>query len=586
MAAKFCRILSNRRVVSKNAQRNSTLDLKQYTRLYCKVISAFYSSICPSDETIFTRARKHAERTAIVDDKGSFTYGSILAISQALGQKITERYDSECNAESLKGKRVAFLCPNDVRYVAVQWSIWRQAGIAVPLCEAHPVSMLEYFLRDSESTLLVSTEQFRSKVKHLVDVLNIAHIEVPNVENICTEMSELSPTLTPMEATTKCWDEVGAMIFYTSGTTGRPKGVLATHGNIRAQISGMVQAWEWTKDDCILHVLPLHHVHGVINVLCCSLWVGATCVMLPGFDPEKVWEYLTGSKLSLFMAVPTIYSKLIQYFQENNNYTRKQKEDIIKKCSQLRLMVSGSSALPEPTMKQWEIITGHTLLERYGMTEIGMALSNPLHGPRIPGSVGKPLPSVQVRIVAKGENNEECDDQVLVEGDEYGSKVFCQQDNVQGALQVKGPSVFKRYWGRPEATQESFTSDGWFRTGDDAEYKDGVYKIMGRASVDIIKSGGYKISALDIERELLTHPNIRDIAVLGVPDDVWGQRVAALVSLNPGKSLNLEDIRKWSEERLSRYQTPSLLKIVADIPRNTMGKVNKKQLVELFLNKE
>ncbi|KAK3729010.1 hypothetical protein QZH41_011468, partial [Actinostola sp. cb2023] len=362
-----------------------------------------------------------------------------------------------------------------------------------------------------------------------------------------------STSLAAIELKQTCWDDKGAIIFYTSGTTGNPKGVITTHANIRAQACGMVKAWGWTKSDCILHVLPLHHVHGVINALACPLWVGATCVMLQEFNPEKV-------------------------YQDHRHFRN------LNPWHLLRLMVSGSSALPEPTMKEWQNITGHILLERYGMTEIGMALTNPLRGLRMPGYVGKPFPGVEVRIVAKDEQDVELDDQVLVEGDEHSSKVHCNLEDIQGALQVRGPSVFKSYWRRPEATEQSFTRDGWFRTGDDAEYKDEVYRILGRASVDIIKSGGYKISALDVERELLAHPHIRDCAVIGVPDDVWGQRVAALVSLHPGKSLSLKDLRKWCEERLSGYQTPSILKVAPDITRNTMGKVNKKQLVKSFVD--
>ncbi|KAJ7380360.1 Acyl-CoA synthetase member 3, mitochondrial [Desmophyllum pertusum] len=193
-------------------------------------------------------------------------------------------------------------------------------------------------------------------------------------------------------------------------------------------------------------------------------------------------------------------------------------------------MVSGSAALPEPVMRRWQEITGHTLLERYGMTEIGMALSNPLHGPRLPGCVGTPLPGTEVRIVSQN-----MDGKSELKGMNMASSVCLGKEGQEGELQVRGTSVFKCYWNKPEATAETFTEDGWLKTGDTAAYKDGVYRILGRTSVDIIKSGGYKISALEVERHLLSHDDITDCAVLGKPDPVWGERVAAILTLYPGK---------------------------------------------------
>jgi len=247
----------------------------------------------------------------------------------------------------------------------------------------------------------------------------------------------LSEELTTVEQSEECWDKRDAMIVYTSGTTGRPKGVLSTHGNLRSQISALVKAWEWREDDYIIHCLPLHHVHGIVNILLCPLWVGATCHMLPKFQPDKVWDLLTCNKPrpSLFMAVPTVYSKLIQHHDETN-VNEQEKKRIKSQCGNLRLMVSGSAALPEPIMKTWQEKTEHILLERYGMTEIGMALSNPLHGSRLPGCVGTPLPGTEVRIVDQTS-------EVVVEGDENGSFVSPGNEGKQGELQVRGPSVFK-----------------------------------------------------------------------------------------------------------------------------------------------
>nr|XP_057944749.1 malonate--CoA ligase ACSF3, mitochondrial isoform X3 [Doryrhamphus excisus] len=302
--------------------------------------------------------------------------------------------------------------------------------------------------------------------------------------------------------------------------------------------------------------------------------------MLPEFQPQKVWEMLLSSKaplVNVFMAVPTIYSKLIHYYHQH--FTQPHVKDFVKAvCKErIRLMVSGSAALPLPTLQQWEDITGHTLLERYGMTEIGMALSNPLQGQRIPGAVGLPLPGVEVRIVMNNTSYT-----TIVEGNHKETQVRPGLEGKEGELQVRGPSVFKEYWNKPQETEESFTDDGWFKTGDTAVYKDGVYWVMGRTSVDIIKSGGYKISALEVERHLLAHPDITDVAVIGAPDATWGQKVTAVVQLKEGQSLTLSDLKTWAREHMAPYTIPTALLLVDEIPRNQMGKVNKKDLLRYF----
>jgi malonyl-CoA/methylmalonyl-CoA synthetase len=348
------------------------------------------------------------------------------------------------------------------------------------------------------------------------------------------------------------------MIVYTSGTTSRPKGVVFTHQTIQAQIESLVEAWEWRPDDKILLTLPLHHVHGIINVLGCALWSGARCEMLPGFDADDVWGRIEGSDLTLFMAVPTIYAKLIAAWEKLSPDSQR---SLSQACAGLRLMVSGSAALPIPMFERWQEITGHTLLERYGMTEIGMALSNPLHGQRLPGHVGMPLPGVEVRRV-----------------DEAGQAV---PEEEPAEIEVRGPGVFLEYWRQPAATRAAFRDD-WFRTGDVAVVEQGSYRILGRRSVDIIKTGGYKVSALEIEAVLREHPSISDCAVVGLADPEWGQRVGAAVVLRAGTELSLEELRTWAKERLAAYKVPSRLLKLEALPLNAMGKVTKPELAELF----
>ncbi|MFN9683156.1 MAG: AMP-binding protein, partial [Bacteroidota bacterium] len=297
------------------------------------------------------------------------------------------------------------------------------------------------------------------------------------------------------------------------------------------QIEMLHKAWKWEGKDRTLCVLPLHHVHGIINVVCCSLWVGATCIFFPRFDPKEVVELLEIPSLTVFMAVPTIYYKLITYIEGlSDSRAVEIKGNLLKK----RLMVSGSAALPVSVMEKWYEISGHWLLERYGMTEIGMAISNPYRGSkRKPGFVGLPLPTVDIRLVAE-------------DGKEAKGE--------PGEIQVKGPAVFKEYWRRKEATEESFTEDGWFKTGDTAILFDGYYKILGRTSIDILKSGGYKISAIEIEEVLRQYEGVDDCSVVGIPNEEWGEIVGAAIVLK--NSIDMVDFQKWLAEMLPKYKIP------------------------------
>jgi len=253
------------------------------------------------------------------------------------------------------------------------------------------------------------------------------------------------------------------------------------------------------------------------------------------------------------MAVPTIYHKMIQ---EYDTMTPAEQARLKEACMQLRLMVSGSAALPVSVMERFEEVSGHRLLERYGMTEIGMALSNPYHGDRVAGTVGYPLPGVQCRVDA--------------------------DEGAEGELCIKGPSVFSEYWKLPEATAKEFDEEGWFKTGDVVACDStGRYSIKGRASVDILKTGGYKVSALDIEQQLLEHPDVASVAVFGVDDDEWGQRVAAVMVMKPGaEALTLDALRTWGKGTMAGYRIPSIMKVLPEMPVNAMGKVNKKDLTK------
>ncbi|XP_047219995.1 malonate--CoA ligase ACSF3, mitochondrial [Girardinichthys multiradiatus] len=528
---------------------------------------------------VFTRALGFGEKLAIVDSSGKHTYKQLYCSSLGLASRISATLNADFGG--LDGRRISFLCANDASYVVAQWATWMSGGTAVPLYQKHPLSELEYIISDSQTSLFLAAHPYGEALEPLAQKLGLPCLTLPPTSDLNT-LDDVGSPSGEEENVIREWADQPAMIVYTSGTTGRPKGVLHTHSSIQAMVQCLVSEWAWSKDDIILHTLPLHHVHGIINKLLCPLWVGATCVMLSEFHPQKVWEMLLSFKapvVNVFMAVPTIYSKLIQYYDQH--FTQPHVKDFVKAvCKEkIRLMVSGSAALPLPTLQRWEEITGHMLLERYGMTEIGMALSNPLKGPRIPGAVGLPLPDVKVRIVMNNSTNA-----TIAEGNHKETQVRPGLEGKEGELLVRGPSVFKEYWNRPQETREAFTDDGWFKTGDTAVYKDGVYWILGRSSIDIIKSGGYKISALEVERHLLAHPDIIDVAVIGTPEATWGQKVTAVVQLRKGQHMTLPELKTWAREHMAPYIIPTGLVLVEEIPRNQMGKVNKKDLLRHFFS--
>ena len=492
-----------------------------------------------------TRARGHGDRPAIIAREGTFRYRDLLDASARVAECLLAGRDDLAEA------RVAFLTPPGFHYVAIQWGIWRAGGIAVPLAVSHPAAELEYVIRDAEAETVVVDAEFAA----VSGTMKLP----PWVRTVTSAHAMRTAPRSPLPAVA---EGRRAMIVYTSGTTGKPKGVVTTHANIAAQVTSLVSAWEWRADDWILLVLPLHHVHGIVNVLTCALWAGARCEMLPKFDADQVWARIAAGDLTLFMAVPTIYGKLIHAW-EAADAERRRAWSAGCAPSRMRLMVSGSAALPVARLERWREISGHVLLERYGMTEIVMALSNPLHGERRPGLVGTPLPGVEVRLV-----------------DEDGRPVP-SGGGTPGEIEVRGASVFLEYWRRPEATRAAFR-DGWFRTGDVAVVADGSYRLLGRSSVDIIKTGGYKVSALEVEEVLRTHPAIAECAVVGVEDPEWGERVCAAVEPRGEADLTLAALQAWAKERLAPYKIPRALRSVPALPRNAMGKVTKREVAKLF----
>lgn len=489
---------------------------------------------------LLDRAINFSERTALVSNGISYSYGQLLKASENVAANLLN------GKPDLNEARITYLVPPSFEYTAVQWGVWAAGGIAVPLCVLHPLPSIQYVLEDTQADIVIAHSEY---IEFLMPLESSIGISVVALESVLRENGSELPRVNSIRR---------AMILYTSGTTSKPKGVVTTHDNIEAQITTLVNAWEWENEDHILNILPLHHVHGIINVMSCALWSGACCEFLPKFEANAVWETIKSGRLTLFMAVPTIYYKLIAFWEEASSEEQKK---MSKAASKLRLMVSGSAALPVPVLEKWRNITGQTLLERYGMTEIGMGLSNSYRDERRPGHVGLPLPGVEMRLVDVDNND--------------------VKENDPGEFQIKGASVFKEYWQKPEATQKAFTEDGWFMTGDIGMLNDGLYKILGRDSVDIIKSGGYKISALEIEDVLRKHELVDDCAVVGLDDEEWGEVVSACIVSNESE-IDTASISLWLKEELPAYKIPRNYIFRKELPRNVLGKVTKNELKKMF----
>lgn len=431
------------------------------------------------------------------------------------------------------------------------------------------------------------------------------------------------------------------LMVYTSGTTAKPKGVVHNYSSIRNQVECLQNAWAWRRTDVILHLLPLHHIHGLINVLLCSLCSHARCV-LSEFDAHVTPQRIQQGDITLFMGVPTMYNKMIAAIRKD--FSPVEKKGFRTACETcVRLMVSGSASLPIPTLEQFRELSGHILLERYGMTEIGMGLSQPLYPvqSRLPGTVGSPLPTVETWVIPSNEEEEKSHSfgSTCTNDDGASSEVEKNVYDEVGALAIASKSLFDRYWKNPSATRKELrihpvTKKKYFDTGDTVGKKftlqqrtensklkrdspsrqnddrkatyssdDVVFTILGRSSVDIIKRGGYKLSALEIEAALLSRKDLfYEVVVVGCPDKVYGEEIVAIVALQPsaiaarhislapknekGKFTGLflttdaltAELKEAAVPLLASYKRPDRYLIVPEILRNATGKVNKKEL--------
>ncbi|CAL5443939.1 unnamed protein product [Camellia sinensis] len=521
------------------------------------------------------------ESVAIRADQKSYTYSQLMQsawrISRLLCNGDQKTVDGTRGNDHLAGARIGIVAKPSAEFVAGILGTWFSGGVAVPLALSYPEAELLHVMNDSDVSMILSTEEHSELMQNVAAKSAAQFSLIPPVHSK-SETGEIDAgkSLEGVDNSNSIQGEDPALIIYTSGTTGKPKGVVHTHRGILAQAQILTDAWKYTSADQFLHCLPLHHVHGLFNALLAPLYAGSTVEFIPKFSVRAIWQRWResypkdGTKvddaITVFTGVPTMYTRLIQGYEAMDPELQ---EASASAASKLRLMMCGSSALPYPVMQQWETITKHRLLERYGMTEFVMAISNPLRGIRKGGTVGKPFPGVQAKILAEEGSG---DDTTGV-----------------GELCIKSPSLFKEYWKLPEVTKESFVDGGFFKTGDAVKVdEDGYYIILGRTSADIMKVGGYKLSALEIEAVLLEHSAVSECCVFGLPDKDYGEAVCAIIvpevemkkkqaeELKP--ALSLEELCTWAKERLAPYKLPTRLFLWETLPRNAMGKVNKKEL--------
>ena len=424
------------------------------------------------------------------------------------------------------GDRVLVSAESSIDLVETYVACLRMGLVVIPTNTAYAEEELTHVIRDARPSAAVIDDPARASI--------VASIE--------SDLLALTPSLNlkdgPIPSLECANPKDPALICYTSGTTGKPKGAVLSHGNCLASAEALRLAWQWSERDRLLLALPLFHMHGLGVGLHGTLFSGASAVLYRGFDPDEILAGIAEFEATLFFGVPTMYHRLASHLD-------------VGAMAKLRLCVSGSAPLPASLHARIESATGQRVLERYGMTETLMLVSNPISDERRPGSVGWPLPGVELRL-----------------------------EGVPAEIQVRGPNIFKGYWQKPDANAESFTDDGWFRTGDlGAIDEDGYVQIVGRAK-ELIISGGFNVYPREVEDLIRQHAGIEDVAVVGEADDEWGERVTAyVVTAQPNQLVKLEVIRSFIGSRLAAYKHPRAIHSVAALPRNALGKVQKHRLV-------
>jgi len=494
-------------------------------------------------ELIQRRAQAAPQRVAIETTDGArLTYGGLDQRCAKLAARLARLGVGP-------GDRVAAQVEKSVANLLLYLACLRRGAVYLPLNTAYTLPELDYFFGDAAPALIACDPARRAAIESLSGARDarLATLDGAGQGDLVDGLDDEPPEPSVAPA----GDDDLAALLYTSGTTGRSKGAMLTHRNLASNALTLVDAWGFSAEDVLLHVLPLYHVHGLFVACNTALLAGARLLFLPRFDAEEVLELLP--RASVLMGVPTHYTRLLA------------KDGLSAACcANVRLLVSGSAPLLEDTFRQFEARTGQRILERYGMTETGMNTSNPLYGERRPGTVGLALPDVELRVA-----------------DEAGRVLGAGE---VGVLEVRGPNVFKGYWRMPEKTALEFRNDGFFITGDLARIgADGYVSIVGRAK-DLIISGGLNVYPKEIESVIDDLPGVVESAVIGVPHPDFGEAVAAVVVGAPGAALDEDAVIAAVRARLAGFKVPKRVWFTASLPRNAMGKVQKNALREQHRN--
>jgi malonyl-CoA/methylmalonyl-CoA synthetase len=443
-----------------------------------------------------------------------------------------------------KGDRVIVQVDKSPRAVLLYLTCLRCGAIYIPLNTAYTAAEVRYFMEDAEPSLFVCRPETYDEHRKAADEIGVPHVLTLGADGGGT-LAERNLERNADPSVEVCGADDLAAILYTSGTTGRSKGAMLSHGNLASNALTLHRYWGWIPGDVLLHALPIYHVHGLFVALHCALLNGSPVLFLPRFDVDAVLRLLP--RATVFMGVPTFYVRLLEESALDRTV-----------CANMRLFVAGSAPLLADTFAAFEQRTGHRILERYGMTEAGMITSNPCDGERVPGTVGFPLPGVEARIA-----------------DDSGREIARGES---GVLEIRGPNVFKGYWRMPDKTAGEFRDDGFFITGDVAAMDEtGRVSIVGRAK-DLIISGGFNIYPKEIEGHIDDIPGVKESAVIGVPHPDFGEGVTAVVVCDGTAEVTEPAILRGLEGKLARFKQPKRVFFVDELPRNTMGKVQKNEL--------
>jgi len=492
----------------------------------------------PLFDAFAARAADGLDRIALEAKEGDFTFRRLLDLSGHYANALRRHGVA-------RGDRVAVQAEKSVAMIALAIACFRSGAVLLPLNSAYTLNELEYFLADARPALTLCAPKALGDVAAVVKSLGLGGASSLGASGEgAFEAAAAAESLRFADA--PCGADDLAAILYTSGTTGRSKGAMLTHGNLLSNALTLVDHWRFTRDDVLIHALPIFHTHGLFVANNVALLSGAKMIFQPRFDADAVIAAIP--RATCLMGVPTFYVRLLDQRALDRAL-----------CANMRLFVSGSAPLLADTHRQWFERTGHRILERYGMTETNMITSNPYDGERRAGTVGFALPGVSVRIADPNSG------EALPRGD-------------IGVIEVKGPNVFTGYWNMPEKTAAEFRPDGFFVTGDLAkEQPDGYIEIVGRAK-DLVISGGFNVYPKEIEGEIDAIPGVVESAVVGLPHKDFGEGVTAFVTLEAGASLDEAEILARLAGRLAKFKQPKRVITLAQLPRNAMGKVQKAAL--------